>query len=103
MQVPLYMFNPTYTYKSFAANADRVQSAMLQITSATSNDYVNIRNISARENSQGYVLLDGNFALDLSADMINKNQGEYWLQVRSACTRTVVSENVGDSQPALPA
>lgn len=51
MQVPLYLFNPSYITSSYAANDDRVQSAMLRIKSASATQWTTIRNLSAIETS----------------------------------------------------
>ena len=49
MQVPLYLFNPTYVTSTYGQNVDRVQSAMLRIKSATATQWTTIRNLSAIE------------------------------------------------------
>lgn len=58
MQVPLYLFNPSYLLSSYAANTDRVQSVSLYIRSATTSAMAvgdikgsSIRNLSAIETS----------------------------------------------------
>lgn len=50
LQVPLYMFNPTYTIMNYRDNAQRVQNVQLRIKSASSSSWVPLdRNLTGFE------------------------------------------------------